>query len=25
MSALPLFQLATRLNTQNAYENEIHN
>jgi len=25
MSALPLFQLATRLNTQNTYETEIHN
>jgi len=23
MSALPLFQVATRLNTQNAYETEI--
>jgi len=25
MSALPFFQLATRLNTQKPYENEIHN
>ena len=25
MSALPLFQLATRLNTQNPYETQIHN
>ena len=25
MSALPLLQLATRLNTQNPYEIEIHN
>jgi len=25
MSALPLFQLATRLNTKNTYETDIHN